>query len=126
MCIVLGLALGAWIAGIIRKSPGHINPAVTLALEFRAFLSGKRGPTIEHYGSTAWDVLPLIVVFTFSQLLGGIFGAAIIYANYVHAIDIFEGGGIRTVPGTASLFAIYAVRSSTAFARHILELSALS
>jgi aquaglyceroporin related protein len=42
--------------------------------------------------------------------MGGLCGAAIIYANYVHAIDLFEGGsGVRTVPGTASLFSTYAV-----------------
>lgn len=43
--------------------------------------------------------------------MGGIVGAGLTYANYVHAIDLFEGGaGIRTVPGTASLFGTYAVR----------------
>lgn len=42
--------------------------------------------------------------------MGGVCGAAIVYANYFHAIDIFEGGrGVRTVPGTANLFATYAV-----------------
>lgn len=46
----------------------------------------------------------------FSQLMGALVGAAIVYANYFHAIDIFEGGrGIRTVPGTAGLFSTYAV-----------------
>lgn len=38
-------------------------------------------------------------------------GAAIIYANYFHAIDIYEGArGVRTLT-TASLFATYAVSS---------------
>lgn len=42
--------------------------------------------------------------------MGGIVGAGITYANYIHAIDLFEGGRhIRTVPGTASLFGTYAV-----------------
>jgi len=42
--------------------------------------------------------------------MGGLCGAGVIYANYIHAIDIVEGGrGIRTVPGTAGLFATYAL-----------------
>jgi aquaglyceroporin related protein len=54
-----------------------------------------------------WKKVP---VFIFAQIMGGLCGAAIIYANYIHAIDLFEGGrGIRTVPGTASLFSTYAV-----------------
>lgn len=55
-----------------------------------------------------WRKVP---VYILSQLLGGIVGAAIVYANYHSAIDLFEGGhGVRTVPGTASLFGTYAVR----------------
>jgi len=86
-----GLALGVWVAGGI--SGGHINPAVTLALAtFRRF---------------PWRKVPFYI---FAQLLGGICGAGIIYANYFHAINIVEGGrGIRTVPGTAGLFATYAL-----------------
>ena len=42
--------------------------------------------------------------------MGALCGAALTYANYIHPIDIVEGGRhIRTVPGTASLFATYAV-----------------
>jgi aquaglyceroporin related protein, other eukaryote len=41
--------------------------------------------------------------------MGGLVGAAVVYANYFHAIDIYEGGrGVRTLR-TASLFATYAV-----------------
>lgn len=41
--------------------------------------------------------------------MGGIVGAALVYANYFHAIDIFEGGrGIRTLK-TAGLFSTFAV-----------------
>jgi len=41
--------------------------------------------------------------------MGGIAGAALVYSQYIHAIDIFEGGrGIRT-QGTAGLFATFAV-----------------
>ena len=42
------------------------------------------------------------------QVLGGFVGAALVYANYIHAIDIFEGGHNRT-QATASLFATFAV-----------------
>ena len=45
--------------------------------------------------------------------MGSLSGAGIVYANYIHAIDLVEGGRhIRAVPGTASLFGMYAVRSS--------------
>ena len=43
--------------------------------------------------------------------MGGLVGAALVYANYFHAIDIFEGGrGVRTLK-TADLFSTYAVCS---------------
>ncbi|KAF8349489.1 putative aquaporin 4 [Amanita rubescens] len=83
-----GAALAVWACGGI--SGGHINPAVTLA--FATF----RG--------LPWKKVP---VYMFSQLLGGIVGASLAYANYFHAITIFEGGGnIRTLK-TAGLFAVY-------------------
>lgn len=47
--------------------------------------------------------------YIFAQVLGGVIGAGLAYGNYVHAINIFEGGnGIRT-RATAGLFATYAV-----------------
>jgi len=83
-----GAALAVWACGGI--SGGHINPAVTLA--FATF----RG--------LPWKKVP---VYMFSQLMGGIVGAAIAYANYFHAINIYEGGdNIRTLK-TAGLFAVY-------------------
>ncbi|KAI5115353.1 hypothetical protein M0805_001292 [Coniferiporia weirii] len=87
----LGVGFGVLVAG--GTSGGHINPAITIALAtFRDF---------------PWRKVP---VFILSQLLGGITGAAITYANYFHAIDKFEGGaGVRTVPGSAALFGTYAV-----------------
>lgn len=49
-------------------------------------------------------------VYIFAQLMGAITGALIVYANYINAIDVVEGGRhIRTVPGTANLFSTYAV-----------------
>ncbi|TFK52238.1 major intrinsic protein superfamily membrane channel protein [Heliocybe sulcata] len=87
----VGTSLGVWISGGV--SGGHINPAVTLALAtWRGF---------------PWKKVP---IFIFAQVMGALCGAAIVYANYFHAIDIFEGGaGIRTTPGTASLFSTYAI-----------------
>ena len=48
-------------------------------------------------------------VYIFAQFMGGLVGAGLVYANYFHAIDIYEGGrGVRTL-ATASLFSTYAV-----------------
>jgi len=86
----IGTALGVWVSAGI--SGGHINPAVTLALAtWRGF---------------PWKKVP---VYIFSQVLGGLVGAALVYANYFHAIDLFEGGrNIRTL-NTAGLFSTYAL-----------------
>lgn len=85
----IGTAMGVWISAGI--SGGHINPAVTLALAtWRGF---------------PWRKVP---GFLFAQLLGGIVGAGLVYVNYIHAIDIVEGGRhVRTL-NTAGLFATYA------------------
>ncbi|KAF7358350.1 hypothetical protein MVEN_00884900 [Mycena venus] len=51
--------------------------------------------------------------FIFAQTLGGFIGAAIVYANYFHAIDIFEGGsGIRTMK-TAGVFGAFSIEYLT-------------
>jgi len=86
----LGAALGVWASGGI--SGGHINPAVTLALAtFRGF---------------PWKKVPMYIL---AQILGGVVGAGVVYANYFHAIDIVEGGrGVRTM-ATAGLFSTYAL-----------------
>ena len=87
---VPGLSLGAWISGSI--SGGHINPAVTIAMA-----------TLRDF---PWRKVPLYII---AQLLGGICGAGIVYADYIHAIDAFEGGrDVRTL-ATAGLFGTYAV-----------------
>jgi len=86
----VGVAMGVWVSGGI--SGGHINPAVTLALAT--------------YRDFPWRKVPGYIL---AQVLGGLVGAALVYANYFHAIDIFEGGrGIRTL-STASLFSTYAL-----------------
>lgn len=53
-----------------------------------------------------WRKVP---IYIFAQLLGGIVGAAIVYANYFAAINAFEGGrGVRTL-ATAGIFGTLAV-----------------
>jgi aquaglyceroporin related protein len=86
----IGLALGVWVSGGI--SGGHINPAITLAMAtWRGF---------------PWRKVPGYIL---AQVLGGIFGSAIVYGNYVNAINIFEGGNDIRTQATASLFATYAL-----------------
>ncbi|EIW78215.1 aquaporin [Coniophora puteana RWD-64-598 SS2] len=88
--MAIGVATGVWVSGGI--SGGHINPAVTVAM---AALRG-----------FPWKKVP---VYCFAQLMGALCGGGIVYANYYHAINAFEGGsGIRTVSKTAGLFATYA------------------
>lgn len=86
----IGVAVGVWVAAGI--SGAHLNPAVTLALAtFRGF---------------SWKKVP---GYCFAQLMGALVGAGIVYANYIHAIDIVEGGRhIRTLK-TAGLFSTYAL-----------------
>ncbi|KAL0960971.1 hypothetical protein HGRIS_005968 [Hohenbuehelia grisea] len=91
----IGTAMGVWVSGGI--SGGHINPAVTIALAtWRGF---------------PWKKVP---AYIFAQLMGGIVGAALVYANYFHAIDIVEGiEGYRSL-ATAGLFSTYALDYLTA------------
>ncbi|TFK73625.1 putative aquaporin 4 [Pluteus cervinus] len=85
----LGVSLGVWVCGGV--SAGHINPAITIAMAT--------------FGRFPWKKVP---VYIFAQLWGAIFGAAVIYGNYYHAINVFEGGaGVRTL-ATAGLFGTFA------------------
>lgn len=50
--------------------------------------------------------------------MGGVVGAGLMYANYIHALDIYEGGReIRTLK-TAGLFSTYAVIIQDSFGHH--------
>ena len=95
-----GIALGAWVAGGI--SGGHINPAVTLMFAvFRGF---------------PWRKVP---IYWLAQILGAWIGALLVYANYFHAIDLFEGGsGVRTL-STAGLFGTYPVSHASHFRNEV-------
>ncbi|KAK7059643.1 aquaporin-like protein [Favolaschia claudopus] len=101
----VGLCLGVWVASGI--SPAHINPAVTLAMAtWRGF---------------PWRKVP---GFIFAQTLGGFVGAALVYATYFHAIDIFEGGaGIRTMK-TAGIFGAFSIDYLTNVSAFFAELLA--
>lgn len=84
--------LGIYVAG---DSGAYLNPAIT----FSNCL----------YRQLPWRRFPAYFI---AQLLGGMVGSCIVYANYISAIDQYEGGhGIRTVPpapkATAGIFATY-------------------
>ncbi|KAJ7767505.1 aquaporin [Mycena maculata] len=98
----IGTAMGVWVSGGI--SGGHINPAVTIMLAtYRGF---------------PWKKVPGYII---AQVFGGIVGAALVYANYIHAIDLYEGGRhIRTL-GTASLFSTYAADYMTSVSSFFSE-----
>uniref|UniRef100_A0A0W0FQ63 Putative aquaporin 4 n=1 Tax=Moniliophthora roreri TaxID=221103 RepID=A0A0W0FQ63_MONRR len=86
----IGVAIGMWIS--VGISGAHLNPAVTLALAtFRGF---------------PWKKVP---GYCLAQLMGGLVGAGLIYANYIHAIDIVEGGRTIRTMKTAGLFCTYAL-----------------
>lgn len=88
----IGVMFGVYIAGC---AGAHLNPAVTMAnCIYRGF---------------PWWKLP---IYACAQVAGCFCGAAIIYGNYKSAIDVYEGYGIRTVPGysetaTAGVFTTY-------------------
>jgi glycerol uptake facilitator-like aquaporin len=84
--------LGLYVAG---DSGAYLNPAITFSNCVFRRLPWRRFP-----------------VYFLAQFLGGFVGSGIVYANYISAIDWFEGGrGIRTVPpapkATAGIFCTY-------------------
>ncbi|KAF8180117.1 aquaporin-like protein [Pholiota molesta] len=91
----IGLASAVWISAGI--SGGHVNPAITLALAtWRGF---------------PWKKVP---IYIFAQVMGGVVGAGLVYGQYIHAIDIFEGGRHIRTQATASLFSSFALNYMTA------------
>ena len=82
---------------------------------FRGF-PWKKVPVSCH--SSSYDVIVLrcnsaMKIYILAQILGGVVGAAVVYANYFHAIDIVEGGrDVRTLV-TAGLFSTYTVSDFT-------------
>ncbi|KAF9045602.1 aquaporin-like protein [Panaeolus papilionaceus] len=80
----IGLALAVWVSAGV--SGGHVNPAITLVLATRRKFPWKKVP-----------------VYIFAQVMGGVIGAALAYAQYHRAIDIVEGGQRTSL--TAGLFA---------------------
>jgi len=86
----LGVMLGLYVAG---DSGAYLNPAITL--------------TNCMFRQLPWRRFPM---YFLAQLLGGFVGSGIVYANYITAIDWYEGGA-RTVPpaekATAAIFCTY-------------------
>lgn len=87
----LGVMLGIYVAG---DSGGFLNPAITIGFCI--------------YRKLPWRRWPIYLV---AQFLGGFCAAGVVYANYINAIDNYEGHGVRTVPpsatATASIFCTY-------------------
>ena len=87
----LGVMLGVYVAG---DSGAYLNPAITFCNCLFRQLPWRRFP-----------------VYFVAQILGGFVGSGIVYANYISAIDWFEGGKMRTVPpaqkATAAIFCTY-------------------
>ncbi|KAI9684967.1 MAG: hypothetical protein M1820_010868 [Bogoriella megaspora] len=87
----IGLYFGAYVAA---DSGSHLNPAITLANCL--------------YRKMPWKRFPIYFI---AQFLGGFVASGIVYANYINAIDMVEGYGIRTVPpnptATANIFCTY-------------------
>lgn len=83
--------LGIYVAG---DSGAYLNPAVTFCNCLFRQLPWRRFP-----------------IYFVAQMLGGFVGSGIVYANYISAIDYFEGHNLRTVPpapnATAGIFCTY-------------------
>ncbi|KAJ3546461.1 hypothetical protein NMY22_g2051 [Coprinellus aureogranulatus] len=97
----VGLAIGIWVSDGI--SNGHINPAMTVAMAtWRKF---------------PWRKVP---AFILAQFLGGLIGAALVYALYFHAIELYEGPGVRTT-ATAGIFTTIPMWWMTSAASFFME-----
>ena len=67
--------------GFVGDSGGFLNPAITFCFCL--------------YRGLPWRRFP---IYFLAQFLGGFVGAGVIYANYISAINNYEGHNIRTVP----------------------------
>ncbi|TVY83969.1 Aquaporin-10 [Lachnellula suecica] len=87
----LGTMLGIYVAG---DSGGFLNPAITFCFCLFRKLPWRRFP-----------------IYALAQFLGGFCASGVVYANYINAINNFEGHGVRTVPpsttATAAIFCTY-------------------
>ncbi|KAL2015143.1 hypothetical protein VTK56DRAFT_6209 [Thermocarpiscus australiensis] len=87
----IGVMLGLYVAG---DSGAYLNPAITFSNCLLRQLPWRRFPT-----------------YALAQLLGSFVGSGIVYANYINAIDQYEGYGVRTVPpsprATARIFCTF-------------------
>jgi aquaglyceroporin related protein len=83
--------LGTFVAG---SSGGFLNPATTFSFCL--------------YRKFPWRRFP---IYFLAQVLGCFCASGVVYANYVSAINAYEGTGIRTVPpsntATAGIFCTY-------------------
>lgn len=79
---------------VAGDSGAYLNPAITF--------------TSCYFRGLPWRRFPMYLL---AQFLGGFVAAGVVYANYVSAIDNFEGHGLRTVPpapnATAGIFCTY-------------------
>lgn len=80
-------------------------------LKFSALVAQVVTLSLAVFRDFPWKKVP---AYIFAQFLGAWIGAMLVFADYFHAIDISLG---RTTPGTASLFATYAVSDS--YCRHL-------
>lgn len=67
--------------GLVGDSGGFLNPAITFCFCL--------------YRGLPWRRFP---IYFLAQFLGGFVGAGVIYANYISAINNYEGHNVRTVP----------------------------
>jgi hypothetical protein len=100
----------AWASGLTSRSTG-VGPGCDAGYIRRWRLGSI--PESCHYllqlpiPQLPWRRLPMYLL---AQLFGGFVGSGMVYANYISAVDWFEGG-LRTVPpakkATAAIFCTY-------------------
>lgn len=81
------MMFGIYVAG---DSGAYLNPAITLTNCFFRGLPLRRWPS-----------------YAISQVLGAFCGHGLVYANYVSAIDQYEGHDIRSIPPSSTSTASY-------------------